>query len=134
MITSFQKLSRIDEIETIVVPILFSMAEHGFDDNTIQKIRVALTELLVNALIHGNKVDDSKNVLVHHSFEHDKIAISVMDEGDGFDIHHIPDPTLSENLMKNHGRGLYIVSKYSDKVESNPKGNCIKIYKSKNYT
>jgi serine/threonine-protein kinase RsbW len=52
-----------------------------------------------------------------------------MDEGEGFDPKKIPDPTLPENLIKDCGRGLFIVQNYVDKVDFNEKGNRITVEK-----
>lgn len=45
-----------------------------------------------------------------------KISVTVEDEGEGFDYRHIPDPTISENLMKTTGRGLYLMSRLTDEL------------------
>ena len=58
-----------------------------------------------------------------------KASIAIMDEGEGFNPNEIPDPTLPENLVKDHGRGLYIVSNYVSEILFNEKGNRILIHK-----
>jgi serine/threonine-protein kinase RsbW len=109
--------------------ILSSMDSLGYPDESIRKMKIILTELFANAIYHGNKGDHSKKVTVGHLINKKKILVSIMDEGDGFDPKIIPDPTLPENLIKDCGRGLYIVHSYVDKVEFNGKGNRVTVIK-----
>jgi serine/threonine-protein kinase RsbW len=68
-------------------------------------------------------------VTVGHVINKNKAVISIMDEGDGFDPKTIPDPTKPENLVKDCGRGLFIVHNYVDKVTFSEKGNRITVEK-----
>ncbi|MGD1006761.1 MAG: ATP-binding protein, partial [Ignavibacteriaceae bacterium] len=45
--------------------------------------------------------------------------ICIKDEGAGFDPQNIPDPTEPENLLKDSGRGLYLMKIYMDEVKFN---------------
>jgi serine/threonine-protein kinase RsbW len=101
----------------------------GYPDETIRKMKVALTELLVNAIHHGNGRDFTKKVLVGHVVDGKQTVVSIMDEGRGFAPDAIPDPTLPENLNRDCGRGLYIVRHYVDKIEHGGKGNRVTITK-----
>ena len=47
----------------------------------------------------------------------------VRDEGDGFDISSVPDPTDPENLLRASGRGLYLIGTLMDEVIHNDVGN-----------
>jgi serine/threonine-protein kinase RsbW len=44
------------------------------------------------------------------------VRISVTDEGGGFDPDTIPDPISDENLLKDVGRGIFIVKSLMDDV------------------
>jgi serine/threonine-protein kinase RsbW len=105
------------------------MDNQGYADDTIRKMKITLTELLVNALHHGNRKDPTKKVTVGHMVDKNRTVISVLDEGDGFDPAKVPDPTLPENLIKDSGRGLYIVRCYVDDLLFNTKGNRVTIIK-----
>jgi serine/threonine-protein kinase RsbW len=109
--------------------ILSAMDSLGYADDGIRKMKIILTELLANAIYHGNKGDHLKKVIVGHTIDKKNVIISVMDEGDGFDPSKVPDPTLPENLVKDCGRGIYIVRNYADKIEFNKKGNRVTITK-----
>ena len=77
---------------------------------------VSLVEAVSNAIIHGNKSDEKKLVKVVCSINGEYIFFSVRDEGNGFEHGKIPDPTSSKNINKPHGRGIFLMSKLSDKM------------------
>ena len=82
-----------------------------------------------SAVGHGNGEDHSKKVTIGHVVDKSVARVAVMDEGDGFDPAAVPDPTLPENLVKDHGRGLYIVRNYVDEISHNESCNRIMITK-----
>jgi sigma-B regulation protein RsbU (phosphoserine phosphatase) len=124
-----QFISYFEEMDRATSFIMSAMDSLGYADENIRKMKIILTELFANAIYHGNKGDHSKKVIVGHTIDKDKVIISIMDEGDGFDPSMIPDPTLPENLIKDCGRGIYIVRNYTDKIEFNKKGNRVTITK-----
>ena len=124
-----QFISYFEEMDKATSIILSGMDSLGYPDENIRKMKIILTELFANAIYHGNKGDHSKKVTVGHVITKDKAVISIMDEGEGFDPKKIPDPTLPENLIKDCGRGLFIVQNYVDKVNFNEKGNRITVEK-----
>jgi serine/threonine-protein kinase RsbW len=50
------------------------------------------------------------------------------DEGKGFDYHNLPDPTAPENILKENGRGIFLMKNLSDEIEFNDSGNEVTIY------
>lgn len=90
-------------------------------------ILLAVTEAVNNAIIHGNKNDIKKEIELEFIITDDLIKIIVTDEGEGFDPNEVPDPTLPENLLSEHGRGIYIMKHFVDelKVEKSTKGSSL---------
>lgn len=90
-------------------------------------ILLAITEAVNNAIIHGNKNDITKEIGLEFIITDEFIKIIVTDEGEGFDIEKVPDPTLPENLLSEHGRGIFIMKHFVDelKVEKSPKGSSL---------
>ena len=84
---------------------------------------IAVTEALINAIVHGNKNDPGKKVYVEIIVNSLNITVKIKDEGTGFDISSIPDPTASENILKEHGRGIYIIKSLVDSFECNSGNN-----------
>ncbi len=88
-------------------------------DNLLTNVLLAVTEATTNAIIHANKCDHSKKVTVDAKVEDSKLVVKVKDEGEGFDPGTIPDPTRPENLLKDSGRGVYLMRVYMDNLEYN---------------
>lgn len=79
-------------------------------------LAIAVTEAVGNAIVHGNKEDPDKKVYIEFRLRKSDIQVIVKDEGDGFDPDEIEDPLLPKNLLKERGRGIFILSELMDKV------------------
>lgn len=82
----------------------------------VSDVEIALREALANAIIHGNHGDRRKHVHVTCEYVPDEVSIAVKDEGNGFDIDNVPDPTPPENLGSAHGRGIHVMKSLMDEV------------------
>ena len=94
-------------------------------------IHMALEEALMNAIKHGNRLDESKFVHITAKTSFDALYVRIVDQGDGFDPEVQPDPTLEENLEKTSGRGLLLIRSYMDSVIFNSKGNSMEMKKAR---
>ena len=90
-------------------------------------ILISLTEAVNNAIIHGNRKDESKTVQIQLSQAKGHIAIRVSDEGRGFDYQSIPDPTAPENLTKIGGRGVFLMQQLSDRIHFHDNGRTVEM-------
>jgi len=94
-------------------------------------IEVALREALLNAIIHGNRKDPHKHVYVTISCGADgEVAMTIRDEGAGFDSSSVPDPTAPEHRMSTHGRGIYLMRALMDEVSFEEGGTVVRMRKS----
>ena len=91
----------------------------GLSDERLSVLLLAVTEAATNAIIHANKCDPSKLVKIHAQINDSKLIIKIKDEGKGFDPSKLPDPTEPENLLKDSGRGVYLMKVYMDDVKYN---------------
>ncbi|MEX1186758.1 MAG: ATP-binding protein [Gemmatimonadaceae bacterium] len=83
-------------------------------------VPVALTEALSNAILRGNLEDSSKCVRIRASVSKagDKLVVDVIDEGAGFDLSSSTlNCTTPENILREDGRGLYLMQCLVDRVE-----------------
>mgnify|MGYP000890845510 CR=1 FL=1 len=80
-------------------------------------ILVAVLEAVTNCIIHGNKRISDKQVTIKIYASVSEIVFIISDQGEGFDINSIPDPTRYENLENPHGRGIFLMKKLSDYFE-----------------
>ncbi len=76
--------------------------------------QIACSEALVNSIVHGNKEDRSKKVYARITFDERFLEVRLKDQGNGFDISKLPDPTSNENIMKESGRGIFIIRSLVD--------------------
>lgn len=93
--------------------------EIGLDEEKLQSLLLALTEATTNAIIHANKCDANKPVQIVVTDSDDKVKISIKDQGCGFDPDKVPDPTQPDNLLKDSGRGIYLMRFYMNEVKYN---------------
>jgi len=56
-------------------------------------------------------------------------CFTVEDEGEGFNLHEIPDPRDPANLFKTSGRGVLLIYNIMDEVEYNAQGNRVRMVK-----
>jgi serine/threonine-protein kinase RsbW len=96
----------------------------GVKVDKIPGLLLSVTEAATNAFIHGNKSDENKIVTIDVSIKDNQLIISVKDQGEGFDPASIPDPTEPLNILKDSGRGIYLMRIYMDDIKFNitPKG------------
>ena len=89
----------------------------GTEETTIADIAICVTELVNNSIIHGNKSDPNKEVTVEIGKNNDMVEITIIDEGKGFDAEHLDNPIDEKNLLKEVGRGIFIVRSLMDRVD-----------------
>jgi serine/threonine-protein kinase RsbW len=92
----------------------------GLDDDALHWVTVAVRVSVIIAIKHGNGGDEHKQVHVDFTpldaSTPRGIAIRVRDEGAGFDPDSVPDPLAPENLLKNSGRGIFLIRSFMDEV------------------
>ncbi len=96
-------------------------------DDVFANMMTCLNEAATNAIIHGNKLDPAKTVIVNVEVTAHRATWTITDEGDGFDYNHLPDPTADENLEKLSGRGVFIIKHLADQCVFNDKGNEVEL-------
>lgn len=104
-------LESVDSAEEIAVQLAQNA---GFEEDDLNKIAMAVRESMVNAVVHGNRYNSRKRVHLSVSKEPDRLLVKVGDEGDGFDYEHLPDPLAEENLLRNSGRGIFLMRAFMD--------------------
>lgn len=124
------------------------------EDVGLMQVSTALVESLRNAVDHGNLELDSalrespdnayrelgkerskippycdRRVYVTTKLSCDTATFIVRDEGLGFDVSSLPDPTDPENMLKVSGRGIMLIRTFMDEVSHNEMGNEITMEK-----
>lgn len=109
-------LHHLDMVEGITQSISKAM---GFEEDPVYWISMSVREGVINAMLHGNKIDASKRVRVKFEMTAESLAVSIYDQGSGFDPASIPSPLDPENLLKPCGRGLFCIQSFMDAVTFN---------------
>ena len=105
--------------------VLSRLEADNFSQKDIFAVHLAIEEAFINAVKHGNKMDAAKDVKIECSVGLDKVEISIIDEGGGFEPNLVPDPRYGKNLYKLGGRGLFLMRSYMDVVKFNESGNSV---------
>ena len=127
MIREIKLPSRIESVDKAAIEADEFAKSRGFGDDFVSAIDLAIRESVANAVKHGNKFDESKNVEVTFADSPDGFEVTVRDFGEGFAVNDIPDPTNPENLLKSHGRGILFMNSFMDEIswESHATGGMV---------
>lgn len=104
-------LESVDKAEAMCVD---AAKDIGLDEDACMDLGLAVREAMVNAVAHGNKYDTAKQVQLVVETRSDSVRITITDEGEGFDLNKVPDPTQGDNLLRGSGRGLLLIQTFVD--------------------
>ncbi|HVP07154.1 MAG TPA: ATP-binding protein [Candidatus Acidoferrum sp.] len=90
---------------------------YGVQESIIADIAISVSELVNNAILHGNKSSPDKAVTVSIARVNGSVQITVKDQGIGFNPEKVANPIEDANLLKEVGRGIFIVRSLMDSVE-----------------
>lgn len=117
-------IENIQEVEELINGIF---EDYELSVDYYGNMLVALSEAVNNAIKHGNKLDESKNVDITFKHRGDDYQFTISDQGEGFDYTNIPDPTSPENIEKLEGRGIYLMKHLADEVNFLDHGKTIEL-------
>jgi serine/threonine-protein kinase RsbW len=89
---------------------------YGLTQDKLDNLAIAVTEAVGNAILHGNRQDPQKTVRIRFLLDGIYLRIEVSDQGSGFNPDALSDPLLPENLMKESGRGVFILKSLMDDI------------------
>jgi serine/threonine-protein kinase RsbW len=107
------KPEAIEDIEKLAAE---AATEAGFSQEEQDSLAIAVTELANNAIIHGNKRDPAKKVFVNIAVVDAEVRMTIRDQGKGFNPDTLSNPLDPENLLRESGRGVFIVRSLMDEV------------------
>lgn len=112
--TFFSDPQLLPEIEDWIISIL---KKAKLSDDQLNIISMAVSEAASNSIIHGNQAKPDKKIEITISIMKNQLKVFIKDEGKGFKIEKVPDPTEPENMMKDNGRGIHIMKAVLDNLE-----------------
>lgn len=131
MLNDSQKILQInsDKSELVKVEVFLKAIFREYDLNwrIFNKTLLCISEAVINSIEHGNKFDKRKIVTIQLICEKNEIYVEIYDEGDGFNLNDVEDPTLQTNIKKESGRGIHVIRSLSDSIQYNHKGNSVQL-------
>lgn len=108
--------SSLDSVDSAEQLVLDVARKAGFQEEDLHKIGMAVRESMVNAVVHGNQYSAHKKVRVSVSKGQDRLTVTISDQGKGFELETLPDPLSEDNLLRNSGRGIFLIRAFMDEL------------------
>ena len=118
------KLKSISQVEPFAKDLKL---KYDLSEEIFPKILISITEAVNNAIIHGNLIDENKQVLLHSKLTGGQLLICIEDEGRGFEPKAVPDPCCEENIEKLGGRGVLIMKSLTDGIHFKNNGSKVEL-------
>ena len=112
-------------VENLVDEICLELA---LNEDAYGNVLISVTEALNNAIHHGNKNQETLLIELLVLNNTTEFCFSITDEGPGFDFMNLPDPTSPENILKENGRGVFLMRNLADEVEFEESGKKVSLY------
>jgi serine/threonine-protein kinase RsbW len=94
------------------------VAKHAqMDESDSDDLGIVTTELVNNAIHHGNKNDPTKKVFISFTVDENQLELRIKDQGNGFNPDALKDPLAPENLMNESGRGIFLIRALMDSLD-----------------
>lgn len=116
------EISELKKVESFLTDIL---DEYGLEQKFFNNSYLCISEAVVNSIKHGNKYDQNKTISIVVNCDENELNVLIEDEGNGFDLNEISDPTCEKNLKNESGRGIFIIKALTNRIEYNEIGNRI---------
>jgi len=114
-----QELKVIERVEKLA-------RELGFDRDSIDEIKLAVIEAVINAIEHGSNAERIVYITFGLSRQPLRMTITISDSGVGFDPDSVREPDIKEKINKHdrkRGWGLKIMRSLMDEVIINSSSN-----------
>ena len=112
MVISSQ-LTNINEVRLFLEEVY---DEFTLNKNSFNHVFIGISEVVNNAVLHGNRLDPEKKVFIRLNLCGNQLNIEVKDEGEGFCDSSLLDTTIPENIKSEHGRGIFILRQITDEL------------------
>ena len=113
---------------SIVERLIDDLRDAGpFNEECYGDVLIAMTEAVNNAIVHGNRLHEEKEVIVEYEIQEQDLVFRITDSGAGFDFENVPDPTSPENLEKPNGRGVFLMRQLADECVFTDEGRVVEL-------
>lgn len=126
----FYWFSTLEEWNSILSQLRVLFCSLGYSESKLEETSICLDELCINSLVHGNRMDQEKQVTLSYHINTARAEFVIEDQGEGFSPDSVPNPAeMNEDIMEMddeeliHGRGIWTTRYFCDSLEYNDKGN-----------
>jgi serine/threonine-protein kinase RsbW len=119
--------SNINNLEKVRTFLEEVYCEANLNRASFNRVFLGLNEALTNSIVHGNKLNVLKNISIEVNCLNKELFIEITDEGEGFLVECLKDPTCSENLKKESGRGIFLIRHFADELDYFEGGRKVRI-------
>jgi len=127
----FQEISIPSDINELSIVESFLdriQSDLNLSETVYANIIITVTEAVNNAIVHGNKCNRKKKVHLTAKLNNPySISFFIKDDGEGFDVSKIKDPTLMENIFSENGRGVFVMKHLSDELIYHENGTLLEL-------
>ena len=127
----FQEISIPSDINELSIVESFLdriQSDLNLSETVYANIIITVTEAVNNAIVHGNKCNRNKKVYLTTKLNNPySISFFIKDDGEGFDVSKIKDPTLMENIFSENGRGVFVMKHLSDELIYHENGTLLEL-------
>ncbi|TWR29848.1 ATP-binding protein [Mucilaginibacter pallidiroseus] len=102
--------------------------KYNVPEDTFANMMTCLNEAVTNAIVHGNKLDPDKTVIINAEVDTKRIIWTITDQGQGFDYNNLADPTAPDRIEELTGRGVFILKHLADQCIFNASGNEVELH------
>ena len=124
MLNITSRIENLREVEKFVDEISSACS---LSSEVYGNVLIATMEAANNAILHGNKLDEAKDVNIEFKWDENKLELVVTDQGKGFNYKDIPDPTAPGNVEKVNGRGVFLMERLSDDINFMENGRIVSL-------
>ena len=92
----------------------------GFTDERVEDLKTAVSEACINAIEHGNKLDEALTVGVVLSMDANSLEVKVLDTGNGPPSHVVAVPDIDKKMHgeeDSRGMGMFLIQALVDEAE-----------------
>ena len=119
-LTFFKEIPSDPELLPELDSYLIDIAQKvGMNEDHFNNLSLSFSEAASNSIVHGNKLNPDKKVFITIKVTDSQMIIIIKDEGEGFKLNEVPDPTKPENILKDSGRGIHIMRSFLEDLSYN---------------
>lgn len=104
------------ELEELIIELA---KKYNLNEEKLNSLALSFSEAASNSIVHGNKLDVNKKVKITIKVDKKKMTVIIKDEGKGFNLDSVPDPTKPENILMDSGRGIHIMRSFLNNLRYN---------------